>query len=61
MTYGIVGAKNMFKLLPHGKVTEYLTHKLKEFGIEVKLIDKSYTSVTDFCDEKSRSNKDKQR
>lgn len=40
----------MFKLLPHGKVTEYLTYKLKEVGIEVKLIDESYTSVTDSCD-----------
>lgn len=40
----------MFKLLPHGKVTEYLTYKLKELGIEVKLIDESYTSVTDSCD-----------
>ncbi|WP_029689430.1 zinc ribbon domain-containing protein [Thermoanaerobacter sp. A7A] len=43
----------MFKLLPHGKVTEYLTYKLKEAGIEVKLIDESYTSVTDSCDEKA--------
>ena len=40
----------MFKLLPHGKVTEYLTYKIKEVGIEVKLIDESYTSVTDSCD-----------
>jgi len=40
----------MFKLLPHGKVTEYLTYKLKELGIEVKLVDESYTSVTDSCD-----------
>ena len=43
----------MFKLLPHGKVTEYLRYKLKEVGIEVKLIDESYTSVTDSCDEKA--------
>jgi len=41
----------MFKLLPHGKVTEYLMYKLKEVGIEVRLIDESYTSVTDSCDE----------
>jgi len=41
----------MFKLLPHGRVTEYLTYKLKEVGIEVRLIDESYTSVTDSCDE----------
>jgi len=40
----------MFKLLPHGKVTKYLSYKLKEVGIEVKLIDESYTSVTDSCD-----------
>ncbi|ADY73497.1 transposase, IS605 OrfB family [Desulfurobacterium thermolithotrophum DSM 11699] len=40
----------MFKLLPHGKVTEYLTYKLKEVGIEVRLIDESYTSVADSCD-----------
>jgi putative transposase len=43
----------MFKLLPHGKVTEYLTYKLKEAGIGVKLIDESYTSVTDSCDEEA--------
>jgi len=43
----------MFKLLPHGKVTEYLTYKLKELGIEVKLIDESYTSVTDSCDRRA--------
>ena len=43
----------LFKLLPHGKVTEYLTYKLKEIGIEVKLIDESYTSVTDSCDERA--------
>ncbi len=42
----------MFKLLPHGKVTEYLSYKLKEFGIEVKLINESYTSVTDSCDKR---------
>ncbi|RLB10901.1 MAG: hypothetical protein DRG39_05285 [Deltaproteobacteria bacterium] len=41
----------MFKLLLHGKVIEYLTCELKEFGIEVKLIDESYTSVNDPCDE----------
>ena len=41
----------MFKLLPHGRVTEYLTYKLKEVGIEVRLIDESYTSVTDSCEE----------
>ena len=41
----------MFRLLPHGKVTEYLSYKLKEIGIEVKLIDESYTSLTDSCDE----------
>ncbi|MBW1975063.1 MAG: transposase [Deltaproteobacteria bacterium] len=41
----------MFKLLPHGRVTEYLTYKLKEVGIEVRLIDESYTSVTDSYDE----------
>ncbi|MBW1975329.1 MAG: hypothetical protein JRI45_07130, partial [Deltaproteobacteria bacterium] len=29
----------------------YLTYKLKEVGIEVRLIDESYTSVTDSCDE----------
>ena len=40
----------MFKLLPHGRVTEYLTYKLNEVGIKVKLIDESYTSVTDSCD-----------
>ncbi len=40
----------MFKLLPHGKVTECLTYKLKEKGIGVKLIDESYTSRTDSCD-----------
>jgi len=43
----------MFKLLPHGKVTEFLTYKLREVGIEVKLIDESYTSVTDSCDSKA--------
>ena len=47
----------MFRLLPHGKVTEYLSYKLKEIGIEVKLIDESYTSVTDSCDEKARVTK----
>lgn len=41
----------MFKLLPHGKVAEYLSYKLKEVGIEVKLINERYTSVTDSCDE----------
>ena len=40
----------MFKLLPHGKVTEYLTYKLKEAGIEVRLVNESYTSVADSCD-----------
>jgi len=40
----------MFKLLPHGKVTEYLTYKLKEAGIEVRLVNESYTSVVDSCD-----------
>ncbi|WP_456484948.1 RNA-guided endonuclease InsQ/TnpB family protein [Desulfurobacterium sp.] len=40
----------MFKLLPHGKVTEHLKYKLKEAGMEVKLIDESYTSVTDSCE-----------
>ena len=44
----------MFKLFPHRRVTEYLRYKLKELGIEVKLIDESYTSVTDSCDEKAR-------
>jgi putative transposase len=43
----------LFKLLPHGKVTEYLTYKLKEAGIEVRLIDESYTSVTDSCDKEA--------
>ena len=40
----------MFKLLPHGKVTEYLTYKLKEAGIEVRLVNESYTSTSDSCD-----------
>ncbi|WP_456455988.1 zinc ribbon domain-containing protein, partial [Thermovibrio sp.] len=43
----------MFKLLPHGKVSEYLAYKLKEVRIGVKLIDESYTSVTDSCDEEA--------
>ena len=43
----------LFKLLLHGKVTEYLTYKLKEVGIEVKLVEESYTSVTDSCDERA--------
>jgi putative transposase len=43
----------LFKLLPHGKVTEYLTYKLKEVGIEVKLVEENYTSVTDSCDERA--------
>jgi len=43
----------MFKLLPHGKVTEYLNYKLKELGIKVRLIDESYTSVTDSCYERA--------
>ena len=43
----------LFKLLPHGKVTEYLTYKLKEVGIEVRLIDESYTSVADSCDKEA--------
>ena len=43
----------LFKLLPHGKVTKYLTYKLKEVGVEVKLIDESYTSVADSCDRKA--------
>jgi putative transposase len=43
----------LFKLLPHGKVTEYLTYKLKEVGVEVKVVDESYTSVTDSCDRKA--------
>ena len=47
----------MFKLLPHGKVTEYLSYKLKEIGIEVKLIDESYTSLTDSCDESTTISK----
>jgi putative transposase len=42
-----------FKMLPHGKVTKYLTYKLKEVGVEVKLIDESYTSVADSCDRKA--------
>lgn len=43
----------MMKLLPHGKVTEYLKYKLEEAGIEVKLVDESYTSVADSCDEEA--------
>ena len=39
----------MFSLLPHGKVTNYLTYKLEEAGIEVKLVNESYTSVADSC------------
>ena len=38
----------VFKLLPDGKVTKYLTYKLMKARIEVKLVENSYTSVTDF-------------
>ena len=40
----------MFKLMPHGKVSKYLEYKLKEVGVKLKLINESYTSVADSCD-----------
>ena len=37
----------MWSLLPHGKVKEYLEYKAKEYGIEVEYISESYTSGVD--------------
>jgi len=40
-------ADQIWSLLPHGKVKEYLEYKAKEFGIEVKYISEAYTSGVD--------------
>jgi len=37
----------LWSLLPHGKVKEYLEYKAKEYGIEVKYISEAYTSGVD--------------
>jgi len=37
----------LWSLLPHGKVKEYLEYKAKECGIEVKYISEAYTSGVD--------------
>ena len=43
----------MFRLLPHGKVTNYLQYKLEEIGVSLYVIDESYTSKTDSTDPKA--------
>ena len=40
-------ADQMWNLLPHGKVKEYLEYKAKEYGIEVEYIEEPYTSGVD--------------
>ena len=40
-------ADQIWSLLPHGKVKEYLEYKCKEFGIEVEYICEVYTSGVD--------------
>ncbi len=40
-------ADQIWSLLPHGKVKEYLEYKAKEFGIEVEYISEAYTSGVD--------------
>jgi putative transposase len=40
-------ADQIWSLLPHGKVKEYLEYKAKEFGIEVEYIAEAYTSGVD--------------
>ena len=40
-------ADQIWKLLPHGKVKDYLKYKAKEYGIEVKYISEFYTSGVD--------------
>ncbi len=37
----------IWSLLPHGKVKEYLEYKAKEYGIEVEYISEAYTSGVD--------------
>jgi len=40
-------ADQIWSLLPHGKVKEYLEYKAKEYGIEVEYISETYTSGVD--------------
>ena len=40
-------ADQIWSLLPHGKVKEYLKYKAKEFGIEIEYISEAYTSGVD--------------
>ena len=40
-------ADQIWSLLPHGKVKEYLEYKAKEYGIEVEYISEAYTSGVD--------------
>ena len=40
-------ADQIWSLLPHGKVKEYLEYKAEEFGIEVEYISEAYTSGVD--------------
>ena len=43
----------MFRLLPHGKVTNYLQYKLEEIGVSLYVINESYTSQVDSTDPKA--------
>ncbi len=47
----------IWSLLPHGKVKEYLEYKAKEFGIEVEYICEAYTSGVDSSEEEEYHNK----
>jgi len=40
-------ADQIWSLLPHGKVKEYLEYKAKKYGIEVEYISEAYTSGVD--------------
>jgi len=40
-------ADQMWGLLPHGKVKEYLEYQAKEYGIEIEYISEAYTSGVD--------------
>ena len=43
----------MFRLLPHGKVTNYLQYKLEEIGVFLYVIDEAHTSQVDSTDPKA--------
>jgi len=40
-------SNQLWSLLPHGKVKEYLEYKAKEYGIGVEYISEAYTSGVD--------------